>query len=97
MGLAGGNEAGIVSQMGPRRHTAHTQHVQGPQSGKPAVCTYRLLSTGNVCASLHSLCLQGLGLPQVQSTPASAKQKTTKRLGYNGIQVGLTGQGMRST
>jgi hypothetical protein len=74
MGVVGGNEAGMVSQMGPRRHTARTQHVQGSQSGMPVVCTYRLLSTGNVRASLHRLCLQGLGLPQVQTTPASAKQ-----------------------
>ena len=89
MGVVGGNEAGMVSQMGPRRHTARTQHVQGSQSGMPVVCTYRLLSTGNVRASLHRLCLQGLGLPQVQTTPASAKQKTTKWLGFYSTRMSL--------
>ena len=98
MGVVGGNEAGMVSQMGPRRHTARTQHVQGSQSGMPVVCTYRLLSTGNVRASLHRLCLQGLGLPQVQTTPASAKQTPPPpRPRQSGLVSTAPREGLRST
>ncbi len=81
-------------KQGPRAGcTAHKQHKQGSQSVMPVVCTYRLLSSGNVRASLHSLCLQGLGLPQVQTTPASAKQKATKWLDLYSTWMSLTGQG----